>query len=165
MNAITGSRVNGTVVLVAGILGVAIVFSLAASVVAIRGADPELPNDYHWEGAQFERDVALARRADDLRVRALLRVDAAGGVCRLSLKSAGPQPARLTLVFIHGTDERLDRRVRLMRNRDGYEGACGPLLGSHYHVELADEPMTWRIRTEMGTPRESFEFGTPAAGG
>ena len=165
MNAVSRPRMNATVVLIAGILGVAVVFSLAASITAIRGADPELPDDYHWEGAQFERDVALARHASDLEVRARVQIESTQGFCRVLLESRGPPPAALTLAFVHGTDAQLDRRSRLLPTRRGYEGACGGLTGTHYHLELADDPGTWRIRQEIGAPRGVLELSAPRPSG
>jgi len=159
MPAARAVRVNATVALVAAILGVAVVFSLGATAIAIHGADPELPQEYHWEGAQFERDVALATRAGALDVRATIEIIASRGICRAQLRSAGAPPAALSLAFIHGTDPRLDRRVRLTRRLGGYEGPCEPLVSGHYHLELEDEPGTWRIRDEISAPAAALELG------
>ena len=149
--------VNTTVALMVGILAVAIVFSLGAAAVAIHGADPELPDEYHWEGAQFDHDVALAQRASDLGIRASVQFSPAG-TCRVLLHMAGASPPALTLALIHGTQPQLDRRARLRPQGAGYEGVCGTLASAHYHLELGDEPGTWRIRAEINSSRDSLEL-------
>ena len=154
---------NLTVVLVVAILGVAVVASVVASALAWHGADAELPAQYHWEGAQYDRDVALAQQAMARSVTASVEVD--GATCRVRLAMAGALPAALTLSFVHGTDPRLDRLVPLAPGRDGYEGRCTGLTAAHYHLELSDDPQTWSIRQEIRNAGGRFELRAHRLGG
>jgi hypothetical protein len=155
--------VNVTVALVVAILSVAVVGSVVASALAIHGADAELPEQYHWEGAQYDRDVALAERAMARAVAASVEVD--GATCRVQLTMAGALPAALTLSFVHGTDPRLDRFVPLAPGPQGYEGHCAGLTAAHYHLELSDEPQTWSIRQEIRNAGGRIELRAHRLGG
>jgi hypothetical protein len=154
---------NLMVVLVVGILGAAVVGSVVASALAIHGADPELPAQYHWEGAQYDRDVALAQHAVERAIAASLEVE--GETCRVRLTLAGALPAALTLSFVHGTDPRLDRLVQLAPGREGYQGRCVGLTAAHYHLELSDEPQTWSIRQEIRNTGAPIELRAHRLGG
>jgi hypothetical protein len=158
-----GPGLNLIVVLVVAILGVAVVASLVASALAWHGADAELPAQYHWEGAQYDRDVALAQRAMARSVAASVEVD--GATCRVRLTLAGALPAALTLSFVHGTDPRLDRFVPLAPGPQGYEGRCSGLTAAHYHLELSDDPQTWSIRQEIHNAGGRIELRAHRLGG
>jgi len=158
-----GSGLNLTVALVIAILGTAVVASVVASALAWHGADAELPAQYHWEGAQYDRDVALAQQAMERGVAASVGID--GTTCRVQLSMAGSLPAALTLSFVHGTDPRLDRLVQLAPGREGYEGRCPGLSAAHYHLELSDDPQTWSIRQEIRNAGGRFELRAHRLGG
>ena len=138
---------NPIVLLMGFLLGGAVLFSLGASIVAVRGADAELPEQYHWEGAQFDRDVARAQRAVDLDAQAVLEL-AAPRVCRVRLELKGEPPQVLRLTIVHATQPGFDRSIDLARSTDGYRGACGPVGSGHYHVQLSDASASWSIRGE-----------------
>ena len=149
---------NPTAILVCTILVAAVVGSLLASALAIHGADPELPPQYHWEGSEFDRDVAFTQRAADLGVKASLRASLEAGVCQVRLTLTGPAPAGVTLAYVHATNPALDRLVRLQPGRAGYEGSCPGLKVAHYHLQVADEPHTWSLRQEVFDPRRPLEL-------
>jgi hypothetical protein len=141
-----GKSINGGLLLTIGLPAFAIAFSLGATVVAFTRGDATLPEEYHWEGMQLDRDFADAQRASDLDVRATLQV--AGGVCRLTLQLDTPPPQTLQLSLVHATRPDLDREVRLSRVGQIYEGKCGPTMDGHWHVELADASREWTVRQD-----------------
>ena len=149
---------NLTAILVCTILVAAVIGSLLAGALAIHGADPELPPQYHWEGSEFDRDVAFAQHAMDLKIAASLRTSIERGTCRVQLTLTGAAPAALTLTWVHATNSALDRVVRLRPERTGYEGSCPGLSVAHYHLEMSDEPHTWSLRQEVFDPRQPLEL-------
>ena len=141
-------RLNSTVVVMLAILGVAVIASVGAGTFAFLSADTELPTQYHWEGQEFDHDMARARLAMQLGVRASLAVPAAGR-CRLTLQMRGPQPASLQLAFAHATRPQLDRLITLTRHGAVYEAPCEGLRAEHYHVTLSDAAGSWSVRNEL----------------
>src|ERR1700740_1524060 len=95
--------INGGLVLTIGLPVLAIAFSVGASVVAFTRGDTTLPEQYHWEGMQLDRDFADAQRASELDVRARLQLRAAGSACRLTLQLDAPLPEALQLNLVHAT--------------------------------------------------------------
>jgi hypothetical protein len=139
--------INGGLLLTIGLPVCAIVFSVGATVVAFTRGDSTLPDEYHWEGMQLDRDFAQAQRATDLGVRATLQY--AGGVCRLTLQLDAPPPETLQLNLVHATRPDFDRQVRMLRVGRLYEGQCGPAIDGHWHVELADSRREWVVREDV----------------
>jgi hypothetical protein len=130
----------------------AVVASLGAAVAAYRQGDPELPPQYHWEGAQLDLDFAAAQRAFELNVRASLQVLRPSGVCRVVLKLDSAPPTALTLSLVHGSRPELDQRLRLLGRAGTYEAPCALPSAAHWHAELADDPVTWRVRQDLTGP-------------
>ncbi|HTV53154.1 MAG TPA: FixH family protein [Steroidobacteraceae bacterium] len=143
-----GKSANSTVIVMLSILGVAVVASVAAGTYAALTADPELPAQYHWEGAQYDQDVARAEHAAALGVQAVL-MQAGPQSCRLRLELRGAAPQELHLLLVHATNPALDRRLVLRRHDGTYDGACAGLTSEHYHVELTDAADTWSVRREL----------------
>ncbi len=127
----------------------AVVASLGLTVAAYLQGDPELPQEYHWEGSQLDADFAAARRAAELNVSAVLQLPTASGTCRISLTLDAAPPAVLTLSLVHDSRPELDQRLRLVRRNGLYEARCRIPAAAGWRVELADEPSTWRVRQEF----------------
>ncbi len=77
--------INGGLWLVIGLPLFAILASLHVTFVAFTRGDATLPDEYHWEGMQLDRDFASAQRAAALDVRATLRLLSATGDCQVTL--------------------------------------------------------------------------------
>lgn len=140
---------NAGVLLMVGLPVFAIVASVGVAVVAFTRGDPTLPDDYHWEGMQLDRDFADARRAEQLDVQARLHVVLANGSCDVALRLGGPAPRALELKLIHATRPDLDRAVSLIRGPGGYSGHCGQIPAGHWHIELGDDSGQWRLRQDV----------------
>ena len=169
MKAVQGSVIRNPVLLLAwGLPAVAVAASVLSLLVTLRNPESELPEQYHWEGFQLDRDFSQAARATALHVHATLSGFDASGRCELTLRMGGAAPESLALLVAHSTQPHLDQRVefkreaRAARNSDGgardadaardsggfehYSGRCAPAPDSHWRVELVDARNGWAVR-------------------
>src|SRR5690242_14973636 len=92
---------NPVLVLAWGLPGVAVVASVLSLLLTLRSPEGELPEQYHWEGFQLDRDFSQAARATELRVSGTLAGFATDGRCELTLQIAGSAPPSLELLIAH----------------------------------------------------------------
>jgi hypothetical protein len=140
---------NPVLVLAWGLPAAAVAASVASLLLTLRSPESELPEQYHWEGFQLDRDFSLAARATALDVRASLSGFSSGGPCELALTTSGPMPAALTLLIAHATQPRLDQRVKFHRATDSgarFIGSCRPSPESHWRLELRNDDGSWAVR-------------------
>jgi hypothetical protein len=152
---------NPVLTLAWGLPAVAVVASVMSLLVAIRTPENELPEQYHWEGFQLDRDFSQAAKATALKVHATLSGFDAGGRCELALRVDGATPDALELLVAHATQPKLDQRVTFTRLAGGaradtalerYSGACEPAPDSHWRVELVDAKNGWAVRQTVRGP-------------
>jgi hypothetical protein len=152
---------NPVLALAWGLPAVAVVASVLSLLVAIRTPENELPEQYHWEGFQLDRDFSQAARATELKVHATLAGFGAGHRCELVLRMAGPAPGSLELFVAHSTQPHLDQRVTFAREAGGtrqgdpvvlYAGLCAPAPDSHWRLELIDAKNGWAVRQTVRGP-------------
>jgi hypothetical protein len=144
-----GKSINYGLLVTLGLPVFAIVASVGVAIIAFTRGDPTLPDEYHWEGMQLDRDFADARRASDLDVRATLRLLQPEGICRVILRLDGAPPRAIQLNLVHGTRPDLDRQVRLLPGGEGYEGRCGAMPSGHWHLELVDGAGSWSVHEDI----------------
>ena len=136
----------------------AVVAGLASLALAMSRGDPELPKDYHWEGAALERDQERLSLAAQQGIRATIGFDASSGLCTVTMQGAAPDTLRLSLV--HPIDPRADRRVDLTPTGGGYAVTCAPLPAAHWRLELSDGQGTWLLRGRtQGTLQPPVRLG------
>jgi hypothetical protein len=142
---------NPVLILTWLIPSVAVIASFLTLTLAIVRPDGELPEQYHWEGFKLDRDFEQAKRAADLKVRAVLSRTSSDGVCRLNLSMDGSTPDRLSLTLTHATQPSLDRTLALARlaSSNEYESPCAPLPDAHWRVSLTDPKGAWSIRQNV----------------
>jgi hypothetical protein len=145
---------NPVLMLAWGLPAVAVVASLLSLLLTLRSPESELPEQYHWEGFQLDRDFSQAARATELKVQASLSGFGASGRCELALRMAGAAPASLDLLVAHSTQPQLDQRVKFTRVADSarYSGSCKPAADSHWRVELVDANGGWAVRQTIRGP-------------
>lgn len=165
---------NPVLVLAWGLPAVAVVASVLSLVLAIRSPESELPEQYHWEGFQLDRDFSQAARATELKVHATLAGFDDSGQCELTLRIAGTAPDGIELLIAHATQPALDQRVTFARDASGegfahasgarerdanvsgglthYSGSCRPATDSHWRVELVDAKNGWAMRQTVRGP-------------
>lgn len=131
----------------------AVVASVLTLVITLAHPDGELPEQYHWEGLQLDRDFARAERAADLHVNAVVSGFRADGLCSVKLRLHGDPPKSLVLLVAHATLPQLDQRVQLERVSAGtesvYVGECRRAEDSHWRLELMDEGKDWAFRESV----------------
>jgi hypothetical protein len=142
-----------------GIPAVAVIASFATLFLAIRGAEPELPATYHWEGAALDQDLQRLQYAGQLGLQAQLQFGPDG---RISLRPRFGDPLylppqTLTLRLSHATLPGNDRALTLRRNGDLWTGQSGALPAGHWRLELTDEHR-WLLRSEFSAPLASLEL-------
>jgi hypothetical protein len=146
---------NPVLALAWGLPAVAVAASVLSLVVALRTPESELPEQYHWEGFQLDRDFSQAARATELNVHATLSGFGASGHCAIALRMSGVAPDSLELLVAHSTQPRLDQRVTLTREASGtrtadsiqrYSGSCQPAPDAHWRLELVDAKGGWAAR-------------------
>jgi hypothetical protein len=153
---------NPVLALAWGLPAVAVAASVLSLLMALRTPESELPEQYHWEGFQLDRDFSQAARATQLKVRASLVGFDASGRCELELSMTGSVPKSLELLVAHATQPRLAQRVKLMRVADSargvdsssarYSGSCAAAPDSHWRLELVDARGGWAVRQALHGP-------------
>jgi hypothetical protein len=157
------SKRNPVLWLVIALPLLAVAASLASLALAVSRGDPELPKDYHWEGAALERDQQRLSLAAQQGISATIGFDAARGLCTVSLQGAAPGALRLSLV--HPADPSADRRLELTRAGASYAGRCAPLAAAHWRLELSDDQGVWLLRGRaQGTLQQPVRLGGSRVG-
>jgi hypothetical protein len=147
------SMIRNPVFLLAwGLPVVAVVASLLTLFITIRNPDGQLPEQYHWEGFQLDRDFSRAAKAAELGVRARITGFSAAGHCEVQLRAKGTAPETLVLWVSHATLPALDQQVTLQRSGEGastYVGACRETPEGHWRLELVDAVNGWAVRQSV----------------
>jgi len=138
---------NPVLMLAIGLPLAAVLGSFASLAVTLAHQDTELPEQYHWEGFQLDRDFSRSERAADLGVQATLRNVAASGRCEIDLVVQGAPPEQLRLTLAHATRASFDQRIDFHRVAgQTYAGQCKAIPDGHWRIELTDAAQTWSVR-------------------
>lgn len=130
---------------------IVVVAGIATAVIAFRGADGLVADDYYKQGLGVNRQIARDARARELGIAGELRLEP--GKVVVSLRSASPLPARLSLRLAHHARASEDRLVHLAVRADGL-----------YEAPLADLGRTrWTAIVETAEWRVSAKFNPGAA--
>lgn len=142
---------NPVLMLAWSLPAVAVVASLLSLAITLHNPDGELPEQYHWEGFQLDRDFSRAARATELKVHAVLLGFGSGGECALALQISAPAPESLELLVAHATQPSQDQRVKFTRTAalGRYAGPCRPAAEGHWRVELVDATDDWAVRQSI----------------
>ncbi len=147
---------NPVLILTFGLPLVAVLASFVTLGIVLAHPDSELPEQYHWEGFQLDRDFSRGERATALGVRAVTHDLGKAGPCQLELKISGAAPEALGLTVAHATNPALDRHVAFHRvsvEDEGkgasalYAGQCKATPEGHWRLELTDAAQTWSVRS------------------
>jgi len=139
---------------------IAVVASLTSLALAVTRGDPELPKDYHWEGAALDRDQQRLTLAASEGITATISYQPDTQRCAIALHGAAPAQLRLDLV--HPTDPRADRRLTLARTGDSYEADCAGLPVAHWWLEVSDDTGRWMLRGRtVGRLQPPVKLGAP----
>jgi hypothetical protein len=123
---------------IVGLLGLSMTASLATVVLAYRGRDALVRDDWYKDGVAINRSLERLEAARRRDIHATLSFEPADGrvVVRLSGEGTASLDA-LALVLSHATRAELDRRVRLARGPSGaFEGRLEPLRIGRFHASV-----------------------------
>lgn len=138
----------------------AVIGGLLTVVIAARNADTLVVDDYARIGRAFDLDQSRDRRARELGVAAVLRVDRAHGTVQIAVDGVPAQA--LDLRLIHPTDAAGDRHLRINPDADGrYAGSLDHLDAVRRHVEIASPDQGWRLRGELPAAAGELHLAPP----
>lgn len=164
MTSFSANKRSPIIWVMIGIPVIAVLASFTTLALAIRGAEPELPASYHWEGKALDNDLAKLRAGQDLGVHGPLELRADGSVALRPLFAdpAYLPPAELTLRLSHATLAREDRVLTLRRDGDVWLARTNALPAGHWLLELTDGH-DWLLRREFTAPQATLELGEKTA--
>jgi hypothetical protein len=147
---------NPVFLLAWGLPAVAVVASVLSLLLTLRSPDGQLPEQYHWEGFQLDRDFSQAAHAARLGVHASISGFGESGRCAVQLRMKGTPPEGLVLHVAHATKASLDQHVTLKRvdvdSRapvTAYSGVCQAVAEGHWRLELVDAVNGWAVRQSV----------------
>lgn len=127
---------------------VVVVAGIATAVIAFRGADGLVADDYYKQGLGINRQIARDRAALDLGIAGEIRM--LPGRVRVSLRSSASLPDRLTLRFVHPARASEDRVVHPARTAGGdWEAPVADLPAGPWRAIV--ETAQWRVGTRIDT--------------
>ncbi|MCE0732891.1 FixH family protein [Halomonas sp. G15] len=140
-----------------GLLLSSITFSLVYLTLSIRYYDGSVGGDYYKRGLAINEQLAKQEHAQELGLKARLRVDNRTGDVVVDLE--GPrQPDRLHLALIFPTDSDFDRELTLEHVREGrYVTTLDEPLRHRWYLQLqpeAGEGAEWRLTGEGSFPSD-----------
>lgn len=150
---------------IVGLLGTAVAASVATAVVAIRGGDSLVGDDYYRDGLAINRRLVGLEAASRLGVSARLTVGGADEVVVELRSGEATPPAALDLELRHATRSRQDQRIRLTASAEGpYRGAASELRSGRYYATLTpvetDPENEWRLsRALFARGRTTVQLG------
>ena len=131
--------------LVAAIPALTVVAGLSTVVIANRGADDVVRDDFRKEGIAINRNPARDEAAAKLGVTARVS-DADGALAvRLQLPETAA-PRALVAILSHATRAEYDQMLTLRRGADGvYSAPLPELHRRHWYLELSPPSRAWRL--------------------
>ena len=122
-----------------------VVAGVATAVLAFRGADGLVAEDYYKQGLAINRVLAREQRAAMLGVKAKIWHEGAGQL-RAEVSSAAPLPAVLNLRLAHPTRAGQDQLILLRQTAPGVYAASAEIPAGRWHVVL--ESVDWRVAAD-----------------
>jgi hypothetical protein len=157
---------------IVALLTTSVVAALVTVAIAYRNQDSLVDERYYETGNAINRRIAAEANAEELAVRATLRIDALTGEVRLELAGdLSALPERIRLELSHATVGARDAAVMLARSPGGgYYGQLDTAPDGRYYVILQPAgtaaapgdgaPLPWRLQREIQLPSsEPSHFG------
>lgn len=128
---------------------IVVVAGIATAIIAFRGADGLVADDYYKQGLGINRQIARDEAARQLAIAGEVQV--LPGVVRVTLRSTAPLPDRVTLRFAHPARASEDRVLHLARTAGGAWEAplAQPLSAGRWRAIV--ETAQWRVATQFDT--------------
>jgi hypothetical protein len=144
-----------------GIPIAAVLASVLTLVLAIDGADPELPASFATEGRRLDEDFRLRAAARRAEVAIELAADASGRLeARLRLAGGTIAPSRLRLELTHATDPARDLHIDLRRvgESDRFVAQAAPIPAGRWIARIG-EPGRWHVVARVNLPAVRLALG------
>jgi len=127
---------------------IVVVAGIATAVIAFRGADGLVADDYYKQGLGINRQIARDEAARALGIAGTVRLEP--GTVRVELRATAALPDRLTLRFAHPARASDDRVVHLARRGEGlWEAPLADLPPGKWRAIV--ETAQWRIAAPLDT--------------
>ncbi len=127
---------------------IVVVAGVTTAVIAFRGADGLVADDYYKQGLGINRDIARDQAASNLGIGGEIRL--APGSARVTLRAAGSLPDRITLRLAHPSRAAEDRVLYPARAPDGVWEAPMPALPAGRWLAIV-ETAQWRVSASIDT--------------
>lgn len=129
-----------------------IVAGIATAVIAFRGADGLVADDYYKQGLGINRQIERDRTARELAIGGEIRV--ARDSVLLTLRAAAALPDRVTLRLAHPSRASEDRVLHPARNASGaWEAPLKDLPAGRWRAIV--ETAQWRVAAKIDTRSEA----------
>ena len=128
--------------------GLVVVAGVTTAVIAFRGADGLVADDYYKQGLGINREIARDESARELAIAGELRVLPDRG--RVTLRAATALPDRLTVRFAHPSRASEDRVLHPARTAEGtWEAPLANLPAGRWRAIV--ETSRWRVSARIDT--------------
>lgn len=140
--------------------GIVVVASITTVIIAFRGADTLVADNYYKEGLAINKTVADLNTAKTLNIKGLASIT--GESLNLTITSNTPiTDDELLLSFSHPLDNMQDIVIHLKHTGNGiYQANIPELAHSKWYITLQslNEAMPWRIIQTAYLPNTRIEF-------
>ena len=131
----------------------AVVAGIATVFIAAHDPDGLVADDYYKQGLAINDELGRDRRAAELGLSALTRLQEDGHL-ELTLDGAASVPAEdIELRMVHPTRPNLDRTVALTREAGNrWTAALDAVAPGHWHLLLDSDAGQWRLTGRLALP-------------
>ena len=137
-----------------------VVAGTITTVIAVKGSDPLVADDYYKQGLMVNRVLARNHRAEALGIAATVQFNAARDRVRVVLASREALPERLKLTLVHPTRGTDDRFMVLEREAPGvYRGSLATPRAGTYDFNLEDARGEWRVSGRWSSAADAVSTG------
>ena len=146
---------------------IVIVASLVTAWLALKSSDGLVAEDYYKQGLAAGETLSRSRHAEEMGLRAGIKLLEKGMQVKLSGHQSGMQVPRALLVNLsHPTRAGMDQQARLVFDGQVFTGAINLPASGHWLILIEDEAKTWRLMGSLVLPfaNESVIGGGDAAG-
>lgn len=133
----------------------AVIAGIATVFIAAHDPDGLVVDDYYKQGLAINDELGRDRRAAELGLSALTRLEADGRLV-LTLDGAASVPAEdIELRMVHPTRPNLDRTVALTRETGNrWSAVLNAVAPGHWHLLLDSDTGQWRLTGRLALPEQ-----------
>ena len=147
----------------------AVIMGLVTVLLAVSTSDGLVVDDYYKQGLAINRVLARDRKAKELQITALVRIDPHTGKVHMQLEKSGQNSDSeiLHLRLLHPTRANLDINVAMHPDGNkGYTAVVEPPTAGKWYLHIEPETQDWRLTKHIKLPGEtSVRLGTNPASG